>query len=45
MVELIEFLFVVDHSYWWFAGVFRVVDVVQVSVLVLRVVCVYFSDP
>jgi hypothetical protein len=28
VVELMELLFVIDHSYWWLAGVFWVVDIV-----------------
>jgi hypothetical protein len=45
MVELMKLFFVIDHSYWGLARVFGVVDIIEVAILVLCVVCVDLSDP
>jgi hypothetical protein len=45
MEELIELVFVEYYSNRVLRGVFWVIDVIQVSVLVIVIVCVDLSDP
>ena len=44
MEELVKLVFVEDDSYRFLCKIFRVVNVVQVAVLVFVVICVDFSD-